>query len=73
MLEVVDVHKMKKSGESHKYSVHFRMEKGRTLGLTAEQADWDLQRALQLTISNMEKQLDHKYNTKGSKHKDKTF
>jgi len=57
---IVDIHRFEKAGDRCKYSVHLRLDDP-SLILTAEQADWDLVRALHKTISNMEEEIKHKY------------
>ncbi len=53
---VVDVHKFEKAGARAKYSIHFRVEHPSTL-LTAEEADWELAKALHKTISNLTEEI----------------
>ncbi|MBI5798013.1 hypothetical protein HZA98_03875 [Candidatus Woesearchaeota archaeon] len=57
---IVDVHRMEKAGARCKYSVHLRVDDP-SLILSAEQADWDLTRALHEAIANLEQEVQHKY------------
>jgi ribosome-associated translation inhibitor RaiA len=56
---VVDVHKFEKAGARAKYSIHFRVEHPSTL-LTAEEADWELAKALHKTIANLTEEVRKK-------------
>ena len=49
---IVDVHKFEKAGARAKYSVHYRLEHPSTL-LTAEEADWELAKALHKVGDNL--------------------
>lgn len=49
---IVDVHKFEKLGARSKYSIHYRIEHPSIL-LTAEEADWDLVKALHKASANL--------------------
>lgn len=49
---IVDVHKFEKAGARAKYSIHFRVEHP-TIILTAEEADWELVKALHKGSDNL--------------------
>ena len=57
---IVDIHKFVKAGARAKYSVHLRLEHPSTI-LTAEEADWDLAKALHKTVKNMQQEVQHKF------------
>lgn len=56
---IVDVHKFEKAGARAKYSIHLRLEDPSIL-LTAEEADWELAKALHKTIANLEEEVRKK-------------
>ena len=56
---IVDVHKFEKLGARAKYSIHLRLEDPSIL-LTAEEADWELPKALHKTIANLEEEVRKK-------------
>ncbi len=49
---IVDIHKFEKAGARAKYSIHYRIEHPSTL-LTAEEADWELAKALHKAGDNL--------------------
>lgn len=49
---VVEVRKAKKAGARAKYSIHLRLEDP-SLMLTAEDADWDLVKAIRMTFGRL--------------------
>lgn len=56
---IVDVHKFEKAGARAKYSIHLRLEDPSIL-LTAEEADWDLVKALHKVSKNLEEEVRKK-------------
>ncbi len=56
---IVDVHKFVKAGARAKYSIHLRLEDPSIL-LTAEEADWELAKALHKTIQNLSEEVRKK-------------
>ena len=55
----MDVHKFEKAGARAKYSIHLRLEDPSIL-LTAEEADWELPKALHKTIQNLAEEVRKK-------------
>ncbi len=64
---VVDVHKFVKAGARAKYSIHFRVEHPSIL-FTAEEADWELPKALHKAIANLSEEI-RKSSKKGNARK----
>src|SRR3989344_2083732 len=53
---IVDVHKFEKAGARAKYSIHYRLEHPSIL-LTAEEADWELAKALHKASANLSEEI----------------
>lgn len=49
-----------KAGKAKKYSIHMKVESPNCI-LTAEQADWDIARALHKTFNNLKNEINHRY------------
>lgn len=53
---IVDLHKMEKAGKRAKYSVHLRLDHP-SLMMSAEEAEWELEKALHKTMDNLMEQV----------------
>ncbi len=73
LLLLVDVKKHPKLGKRDKFTVRLRLEGTHSVVLSAKQADWDLRKALQKTISNLEQEIKHKFKRENTKRRPKIF
>jgi len=68
----VDVKKQEKTGNRFKFSFHIRVESPSTI-LTAEQADWDVMKALHKTFDNLKTEVTHKFKKETIRRRKKIF
>ena len=64
---VVQIKKLKKDGDKHKYSLHIRVNAPASVAQSSKAADWDLARALHKAFKDLERSIEHKVHVEQDK------